>query len=342
MANTKVRMTVEFEIEEKVLKEYGVSGQTVFDSLIFGKNEDCDGFYITTNIPDFRPEDISFLKYGRLVSAEQICLPGHSFENLQDKLTEMFRSEIELSGVSRYGMTEAEVKAMLLDQDALATLIGLARSQIFLEDAKDKDAVARVMQNDFQSKLDDFRFLHSVSAVRAGENVFKTVLFEDLRPGDRIFSSRFELHTVKEGYFRDNGLAHVRGHIPVEDGDPVALYEISDELDGSYLINGFAASYDAKKTRQTGSVPAVVMTHSGYIHMPESAKFKNYNFSSFCVNEKAYLIRSDALLAHRLAPGDVADLLKRSSALEDRLSSARSRTQQNNSTIKGHKSTKSR
>ena len=72
MGNQKVRMTVEFEIEEEILKEYGVSAQTVMDSIVFGEDDIMDGFYITTNVPGYNPVDVSFLKYGSLVSIEAV------------------------------------------------------------------------------------------------------------------------------------------------------------------------------------------------------------------------------------------------------------------------------
>ena len=72
MSNQTVRMTIEFEIIEEVLKEYGVTEQEVMDSIVFGEDEEIDGFYITTNVPGYHPVDISFLKYGSLISIEML------------------------------------------------------------------------------------------------------------------------------------------------------------------------------------------------------------------------------------------------------------------------------
>lgn len=72
MANKRVRMTVEFAVNEEVLKETGVSFDGVVNGIQFNEHDAIDGFEITTNIPGCDCTSNFFLIGGEVVSVEKV------------------------------------------------------------------------------------------------------------------------------------------------------------------------------------------------------------------------------------------------------------------------------
>lgn len=67
MANKKVRMTIEFDINEEMLQKSGIPASGVLKGLRFRESDVVDGFDITTHIPGFDNTSDFFLENGAIV-----------------------------------------------------------------------------------------------------------------------------------------------------------------------------------------------------------------------------------------------------------------------------------
>jgi len=67
MSNAKVRMTIEFDIKEEMLKGSGLTAEEVLKNVYLRDDDVVDGFQITTIIPGFEPTSDFFLENGVIV-----------------------------------------------------------------------------------------------------------------------------------------------------------------------------------------------------------------------------------------------------------------------------------
>ena len=66
----RVRMTIEFDIDQDALDEHGLSANDVFHHLTFEEDDVVDGFQVSTNLPGLDPVSNFFLCSGKVVSQE--------------------------------------------------------------------------------------------------------------------------------------------------------------------------------------------------------------------------------------------------------------------------------
>lgn len=67
MSNNKVRMVIEFDINDEMLKENGLTVAEVMKNVFLRNDDVVDGFQITTNIPGFDCTSDFFLGNGVVV-----------------------------------------------------------------------------------------------------------------------------------------------------------------------------------------------------------------------------------------------------------------------------------
>lgn len=70
MFDRRVRMVIEFDIDQEALEEHGLSANDIFNHLTFGEDDVVDGFRISTNIPGLNPACHFFLCSGKVISQE--------------------------------------------------------------------------------------------------------------------------------------------------------------------------------------------------------------------------------------------------------------------------------
>lgn len=72
MSGTKVRLTIELEIDAEMLEQNGLSAEDVVDGIYIRDDDVCDGFQITTAINGFDCTTDFFLQNGILISKELV------------------------------------------------------------------------------------------------------------------------------------------------------------------------------------------------------------------------------------------------------------------------------
>lgn len=72
MVNKRVRMVVEFSVDEEVLREKGITFDDVVNGIKFNEHDAVDGFEITTDVPGCDCTSNFFLCGGDVVSIEEV------------------------------------------------------------------------------------------------------------------------------------------------------------------------------------------------------------------------------------------------------------------------------
>lgn len=108
MANKRVRMTVEFDINEDTLIEKGLQLEDVLNGLAFHESDVSDGFEITTNIPGCDCTADFFLTAGTVVGVEEIEPPK---ANRLDKINS-YKSNAKFLQDAKEQKIEAEVQEL--------------------------------------------------------------------------------------------------------------------------------------------------------------------------------------------------------------------------------------
>ena len=108
MANKRIRMTVEFDINENTLTEKGLQLEDVLNGLAFHESDVSDGFEITTNIPGCDCTADFFLTAGTVVGVEEIEPPK---VNKLDKINS-YKSNEKLLQDAKEQKIEAEVQEL--------------------------------------------------------------------------------------------------------------------------------------------------------------------------------------------------------------------------------------
>lgn len=78
MNERKMRVTIEFAIDDEALRDYNITAEQVANAVVLREHDTIDGFEITTNVPGYSPVDVFFLYGGTIVSKE--LLPAEQKE----------------------------------------------------------------------------------------------------------------------------------------------------------------------------------------------------------------------------------------------------------------------
>lgn len=91
MKDRRVRMVVEFDIDEESLYEKGLKAEDVLKHIVFQEHDVIDGFEISTNIPGYNCALNFFLCAGSVVSKEFVEQRNlEQVANLEEELSKEF------------------------------------------------------------------------------------------------------------------------------------------------------------------------------------------------------------------------------------------------------------
>jgi len=104
MANKKIRMLVEFEVNDALLQEENVPFDDVVKNIVFKDDDVCDGFDIFAAVPGFDPTSNFFLTNGKVL--EKIVVPEESLIRF-NTVAEVIAGEPEstVSVYTKFGLT---------------------------------------------------------------------------------------------------------------------------------------------------------------------------------------------------------------------------------------------
>lgn len=111
MSNATVRMTIEFEINEEMLKEHGLTAEQVLKNIYLRDDDVCDGFQIGTIIEGFEPTSDFFLENGVVVE-ESLVKDALS---LDEQISAASLKEYELT-LFQGEENEQRIRARLTDE----------------------------------------------------------------------------------------------------------------------------------------------------------------------------------------------------------------------------------
>lgn len=104
MANRKIRMLVEFEVNDALLQDENVSFDDVVKNIVFKDDDVCDGFILSAAVPGFDPTSNFFLTNGKVL--EKIVVPEESLMRF-NTVAEVIAGEPEstVSVYTKFGLT---------------------------------------------------------------------------------------------------------------------------------------------------------------------------------------------------------------------------------------------
>ena len=105
MSNKRVRMTIEFDINDKMLKEHNLTADKVLENVYMFRDEVVDGFQISTVINGFDPTCDFFLKNGSVIE-KKLMENNLSLDVNQKKFTD--NEELALA-LFEYLKTEGKI-----------------------------------------------------------------------------------------------------------------------------------------------------------------------------------------------------------------------------------------
>lgn len=231
MADKKVRMTVEFSIDEEALQEHGLSAEQVLSHLTFNEDDVADGFRISTNIPGISPVSNFFLCEGKVIS--QGFVQEWVKNDGLDAWRRMVVDEIDLNH-EIYGLSASEKDALLDDVGLIDNLAEAMELCMQRGDRNEYDALELVFQNDFPGMVDEFREgnlerLAEGLGLFCDASIHGSTLFVDCWKGDSV-----------EIFLADDG--ELMCLLPDEDSPRALREKIQDVEPGDAFLFGGGGS----------------------------------------------------------------------------------------------------
>lgn len=168
MSDKRVKMTIEFDIDEEALREHGLQAIDVFKGLTLREDEQ-GGFRIAASVPG--RENGFFLCNGKVAGMEFV--PEWVRGDGLDQWRRMVIDEIDVNS-DVYGLSNEEKDVILKKDDVVDFLAERMETYMARGDRNEYQALEMAFQAHFADMVKDFRQEEVSDAI-----LFSDVLFED-------------------------------------------------------------------------------------------------------------------------------------------------------------------